>query len=130
MGIGIVGQISLETLMGAIIFLVFMVAIVAYTSSQSALIEDQKAALYDKAACDSLAQAIREVKGSSLRWAGTVDRNIYLSNDTLFVNYNPSSPEGFGGIYCLTEATSRTMAIVPGDLNISYTHKNKFVFSQ
>ncbi|MEK6958701.1 MAG: hypothetical protein AABW59_01505 [archaeon] len=124
------GQIGMETMIGAAIFLVFLIAVLAYTSSQSRFIDERKVSIYEEAACDSLAQAIREVKNSSLKWAGRADMNFYLNDDLILVNYNPSDTSPFSGVFCSTEPTKKAMQIVTGDLNISYTHKSGFTFKQ
>ncbi len=117
-------QVSLETMSGMVVFLIFFIGVFYFTSTQAQAIQASTDQVNDKVICDSIAQAIYSAKYSSLDWNGVIDRNFRLANDTIYVNYYAS--QSFNGIFCKTLQTNLDRNLNVGNLWISYD--GNFIF--
>ncbi len=120
------GQVSFETMMGMVVFLVFFIGIIFFTTSSAQSLQQKSDELTDKAACDKVAQAIFSARNAGLDWNGEVDRNMYLNNDTIYVGY--VAGQNFSGVFCKTLPTGMVVDLNQGPVLIKYS--GGFVFSQ
>ncbi len=122
------GQISMETMAGFGLFLLLFVGVSAMILNENNYIDSKSQEITKKDACSQIAQAFYEAKNSSIKWIGYADWNYYVSTNTIYVDYSPSTP--FQGVYCETLNTNLATMIVKGDVNISYDYSTGFSIKQ
>lgn len=122
------GQVGVETIIGAVIFMLFFLGITSYLFAQDIEIEDKILEMEKEKQCKELSQILFAVKNNSLTWSGELDNNFYINDNSILVNYSPPTP--FSGVYCDTLSTGTINPLYEGDVNISYTLNGGFSFAQ
>jgi hypothetical protein len=121
-------QISMETMAGFGLFLLLFLGISALVLNENGYLNDKSLEMDKKDSCLQISQAFYEAKNSRINWQGTTDWNVFVSANTIYIDYNPGIP--FQGIYCETLNTGLATTITKGDLNLSYELGTGFIIQQ
>lgn len=108
------GQVSLETILGFSIILLFFAAVLFFSYTRNELSKGLKESVSAETECNRIALRLSQVYsgGSGSKWTGKLDANVFFGTNFLDINH------AFGKSFCLHYADLNNPGVVFFDGNI------------